>query len=110
MVKEKGWTEKTQGNFNRVFKFEAKGDELQGIYAGKRPVKLEKDTVEMHSVTLDTLEVVDFWGTGKLNYLLEGVDAGTEIRIEYLGKISAKIKINGRSVTKEIHDYKLFTR
>lgn len=104
---KKEWVEQKTGNYNPVFRFEKKGAELEGVYRGSRLV--EKIGSQVHTVeTKDGL--VDFWGCGKLDYLLKGVEAGTEIKIVYQGMISAKVKINNKNVSKDIHDYKLFKR
>lgn len=107
MAKSTEWKEAKTGSYNPLFKFDKKGAEIQGVFRGSRFVEKTSSTIH----TIETADgEVDFWGCGKLDFLLKEIAPGTEVRIVYQGMISAKVKIGKKNVTKDIHDYKLFTR
>jgi hypothetical protein len=103
MAKE--WQKVAQGEYNRMYTFAKKGDSLEGIYQGVR--NAGEGVVHCFKVGKD---LTDTWGKGKLNYLLKNVATGTEVKIVYLGLVNASLKIKGRNVKKDIHDFELFTR
>jgi hypothetical protein len=109
MAKE--WKQQQSGAYNAKFKFENKDDELVGVYEGSKEVKggFSDKMQKVHTFKVDGV-LTDVWGSGKLDYLLSEVAKGDEVKIVYLGMVSAKLNIKGRNVTKKIHDYVLYTR
>lgn len=55
--------------------------------------KFENGTAKLHLFLMkDTGEVVQVWGAGQLNYLLESVPAGSLTRIRWVDKIKVQLK------------------
>lgn len=102
-----GYEKHKSGDFNPVFKFDKEGVELKGVYKGSREVVTSLGDSIVHSIEAPT-GTFDFWGTGKLNYLLRDIENGKKIKIIYLGKVEAKIKVGKRNIKKDIHDFDLF--
>ncbi len=104
------WQEQKAGEFNETFEFAKKDDTLIGVYRGKKEVNTGLGVSIVHTVEVSKDTLNDFWGTGKSNFLLRDIPEGTKIKLVYLGKVEAKILIGKRKVSKQIHDYQLFTQ
>lgn len=97
------WTKKgIKGN--KLFDFNNKtpGTSVEGVYKGVRHV--EKTDSNMHTIEVNG-ELLDFWGSGGLDYKLGDVAAETKIKVTYNGKVKAEVVIKGKKVKKEINDY-----
>lgn len=104
------WKKQGGGNYNPMIDIkEEVGKETVGVYKGSRKVNVNGDESIVHTIEIDKVEN-DFWGAGQLNYLLKEVEAGTEVRIVYKGKESVKIKVGKKNLTKEVHQFEVFTR
>lgn len=102
------WVEQKSGEFNETFSFVKKDDTLVGEYRGFKEVNTGLGGSVVHTVAINKDKLMDFWGTGKSNFLLKDIAAGTMIKLVYLGKVSAKVMIGKRKISKQIHDYQLF--
>lgn len=107
MTEKKEW-KKVGFQGNEVFDFDGhtKGVSIEGIYLGVRDVP--KTESVMHSIETES-GVFDFWGSGQLNYLLAQVKVDQEIKVVYQGLVKVKVDIKGKKVSKEIHQYEVFT-
>ena len=103
-----GWVKKQSGNFNETFKFKKKGDTLEGVLLSRKNVEgLYKETI-VYTMELKDGKQVDFFGSGKLDYLLKDIDDKTKVKIVYLGKVSAKIRVGKRLMAKDINDFDVY--
>lgn len=104
------WKEKTNKDFNEMVNVrEKKGQETVGVYKGCRIVERDEQSSTVHSIDIKG-KTFDFWGTGQLNYLLKDVEEGTEVKIVYNGLEKITMKKNGRKMTKECHQFQLYTK
>lgn len=105
MADQNGWKRKgASGNELIDVKHEV-DQETIGEYVGRRAVGEDNS---MHTIKQDG-EPKDFWGTGHLDYLLEG-EEGKEIKIVYKGMTKAKVTIKKKQVTKNVHTFEVFTK
>ena len=63
--------EKVGAAFNETWKYQKKGDSIEGIYQGSKEVKTSFGEQTVHTLGVDGKDI-DIWGTGKLNYLMQG--------------------------------------
>ena len=97
---------KSKLDFNPIFTLQ-KGESCIGLFTGTREVA--KISSKLHSITIDEIDY-DMYGCGSLDKQLSDIAPGTEIKILYSGKKSAKIDVNGVIVPKEVHNYTVFTK
>lgn len=110
MAAKTEWKKVSNKDFNPLINVrEKKGQETTGVYRGIRIVEKEGDTSSVHSIEQNGV-VSDFWGTGQLNYLLKSVEEGAEVKIVYLGLEKVTMKIKGKKVSKECHQFEVFSK
>lgn len=110
--KDKGeWQEKKMSEFNDTFTFAKKGDTLEGRYEGSHEI-----TTGLGESTVHTLKtgqgLIDFFGSGQINWILKDVQVGTMVKIVYNGKVKAKVKAGkgGKKISKEVHNFRVYTK
>ena len=109
-VKTGEWKKIANKDFNpMIFIHQEQGQETTGIYKGVRLIEKDGESSAVHSIDIDG-KTHDFWGTGQLNYLLKQVDEGTEICIIYTGLEKITMKKNGKKMTKEVHQFEVYSK
>ena len=108
-IQKSGWTKKTAGDYNETFKFSKEGDSIEGNYLGSKEIETALGDSIVHTIDCKGIKL-DFFGTGKLNFLFRDVKVKEEVKIVYLGKVPAKIKVGKKKINKDIHDFELYTR
>jgi hypothetical protein len=104
------WKKKTAGEFNPMVNVKEKvGQITEGVYKGSKEIEKDGDVSVVHTIIIKGVEH-DFWGTGQLNMLLSDVEASTNVRIVYNGLVDAQVKIKGKKVKKQVHNFDVFTK
>ena len=102
-----GWEKQSQGEFNETWKPQKKGQSLEGKFLGTKDITTQFGAQVVHTILTEKGEF-DIFGCGKLNYLLTPIKEGDKIKLVYLGKIDATIKVGKRNLQKKIHDFELY--
>jgi len=84
------------------FRFEKKGDALEGYYMGAETFEHNGDSLTKHRFQTDDGEVVSTLGSYVLNQDLKGVGAGVRVRVTFDGKVKTKKGRTANAYTIEI--------
>lgn len=75
---------------NETWKPENEGDTIQGLYTAKKEnVGINKSNIYMIEVAGDE-EATSVWGSTVLDTKFQEISIGSEVKIEYLGKVKSK--------------------
>jgi hypothetical protein len=84
------------------FRFEKKGDALEGYYVGSETFNHNGDELTKHRFKNDDGEIVSTLGSYVLNQDLKSVESGVRVRITFDGKVKTKKGRTANAYTIEV--------
>ncbi len=86
---DKDWQEAGSGT-NETWKPENEGDTIQGLYQSKKE-NVGVNNSNIYLILVDGQEeAVSIWGSTVLDTKFQEISIGSEVKIEYLGKVKSK--------------------